>query len=102
MTTYSTPSSVSIGAEISPVNAPFSSKWTFSAPILTLLPAVVFTAVSRLVNGTHAMTSILPSAFATSGLIASSSAFASGRVLFIFQLPAMIAFLFALFMIILL
>ena len=49
MTTYSTPSSLSIGAEISPVKAPDSAQWQFSAPTAMLVPAVAARAVSRLV-----------------------------------------------------
>ena len=56
--------------------------------------------VATLVNGTQASTSTLPSAFATRGLIASSNSFASGLVLFIFQLPAIIAFLNDLFIVV--
>ena len=39
--TYSTPMHLSIGPETSPVNAPFSSKCIFCAPILMFVPCAV-------------------------------------------------------------
>ena len=49
MTTYCTPISASIRAEISPVKAPDSAQWQFSAPTPMLVPLVASRAVSRLV-----------------------------------------------------
>ena len=96
MMTYSTPISVSISAEISPVKAPDFSKWQFCAPTLMLEPFAASSTVSRLVKGTQATTS--QPASATMGFMASMSSLASGRVLFIFQLPAITALRTALFM----
>ena len=96
-TTYSTPISLSIPVLISPVNAPDSAQWQFSAPILILVPCAASIAAARSTYGTHATTS--HPASLTSGAISASSAFASEGVLFIFQLPAMIAFLISFFMV---
>ena len=93
-TTYSTPISLSIGAEISPVKAPLSAQWQFSAPIFTFVPFVVSRATYKSTKGTQAITS--QSASLTAGITSSRRTLASAGVLFIFQLPAIIAFLFAL------
>ena len=98
MITYSTPISLSISAEISPVNAPLFLKWQFSAPTLILVPLVNSSAVSRLVYGTQMITpQVLSAAMGLSALISSA---ASALFLFIFQLPAITACLNALFMMI--
>ena len=55
--TYSTPSSTSISALISPVKAPFAAQCTFSAPTLMLVPAVASTAAARSVYGVQMTTS---------------------------------------------
>lgn len=65
-----------------------------SCPVLE--PSVRDSAVSRLVNGTQMITpQVLSAAIGFRALISSA---ASLRFLFIFQLPAIIAFLSALFM----
>ena len=88
MMTYSTPSSTSISALISPVKAPFAAQCTFSAPTLMLVPAVASTAAARSVYGVQMTTS--HAASLTSGIRSATSAFVCATVLFIFQLPAMI------------
>ena len=95
-TTYSTPSSASMGAEISPVKAPEAAQWQFWAPTCRLVPAVRARAASRSVKGVQ--TTTWQPAPATRGLRASSSSRVWGRVLFIFQLPAITAGRRALFM----
>ena len=92
--TYSTPRSTSISALISPVKAPDFSKWTFSAPTWMLVPLVLATAVTRSVNGVQMTTS--QAASFTAGISSSTRTAASEAVLFIFQLPAIIALRFAL------
>ena len=98
MTTYSTPRSVSMSALISPVKAPDFSKWTFSAPTWMLVPLVISTAVTRSVKGTQ-MTTSQPASL-TAGISSLMRALASVAVLFIFQLPAMMALRFCLSMVI--
>ena len=94
--TYSTPQALSISAEISPVKAPLFAQWQFSAPIFTFVPFVASSAAAMSTYGTHATTS--QPASLTRGVMALSSSVASAGVLFIFQLPAITAFLTALFM----
>src|SRR5699024_1494099 len=82
-------------AEISPVKAPLFSKCTFSAPTWMLVPRHSSTALHRLVNGVQITTS--QPAFFTAGTSSPMRAAASVAVLFIFQLPAIMALRFALF-----
>ena len=88
MITYSTPASVSIDGEISPVKAPFSSKYMFSAPTWILVPLHASTTGIISIAGTQNTTSTL--SFLTKGLSSFTRATASLGVLFIFQLPAII------------
>ena len=90
-TTYFTPASVSIAGEISPVYAPLSSKYMFSAPMQMLEPFAASIAGIISIAGTQNTTST--SSFATNGFNSFTSATASLGVLFIFQLPAIIFFL---------
>ena len=89
--TYFTPASVSIAGEISPVYAPLSSKYIFSAPIWIFVPSAASIAGIMSIAGTQNTTSA--SSFATSGANSFTNAFASLGVLFIFQFPAIIFFL---------
>ena len=91
MITYFTPASSSIAGEISPVKAPFSSKYIFSAPIMILEPFAASIAGMMSIAGTHRSTST--SSFATRGFNVLISSTAWLGVIFIFQLPAMIFFL---------
>ena len=78
----------SIGAEISPVNAPFASGCMFCAPSFTVEPSRALPTASSEVNGGHTTIStslILPVA----ATISFTSETASPFVLFIFQFPAM-------------
>ena len=78
----------SIGAEISPVNAPLASKCMFWAPSFRVEPSRALATLSRAVNGGQTTTSTsvcLPMRLTVSW----TSATASAAVLFIFQLPAM-------------
>ena len=90
-TTYLTPTSVSIAGEISPVYAPFSSKYIFSAPTWMLLPLAASITGMMSIAGTQNTTSA--SSVATSGFNVFTSSTASDGVMFIFQFPAMIFFL---------
>ncbi len=90
-TTYLTPASVSIAGEISPVYAPFSSKYIFSAPTWMLEPFTASTTGMISIAGTQNTTST--SSFATNGFNSFTKATASLGVMFIFQLPAIIFFL---------
>ena len=90
-TTYFTPASVSIAGEISPVKAPFSSKYIFSAPIWMLEPFAASTTGMISMAGTQKTTST--SSFATSGFNVLTNSTASLGVMFIFQFPAIIFFL---------
>jgi hypothetical protein len=88
MMAYSTPRLRSIGALISPVNAPLSAQWTFWHPSLILVFLISFPAISRKHAGGHITTShSAPSTFGIRSRIRFS---ASSRVIFIFQFPAMI------------
>ena len=81
-----TKSSRSIGAEISPVNAPLSSGCMFCAPSFTTVPSSTRLTPSRAVNGGQTTTSTsfrLP----TIPTMSRTRAAASAVVLFIFQLP---------------
>ena len=86
MITYLTPRSSSIAGAISPVNAPFSSKYMFSAPMLMFVPSAAARAAGRSIAGTQKRTST--SSLANAALFSSMKAFASDGVMFIFQLPA--------------
>ena len=88
MITYLTPTSVSIFGAISPVYAPLSSKYIFSAPISILLPLAASMAGIISIAGTQKTTST--SLFATNGFNSFISAVVSEGVLFIFQFPAII------------
>ena len=90
-TTYFTPASTSMFGEISPVYAPLSSKYIFSAPTWMLVPFAASTTGTMSIAGTQNTTST--SSFATNGFSSSTRATASLGVLFIFQLPAIIFFL---------
>ena len=57
MITYLTPASTSISAEISPVKAPFSSKYMFSAPTATFVPFTASTTGTMSIAGTQYTTS---------------------------------------------
>ena len=96
MITYFTPASVSIFGAISPVYAPLSSKYIFSAPISMLLPFAASIAGIMLIAGTQNTTSA--SSVATKGFNSLINATASLGVLFIFQFPAII-FLLAIFIV---
>ena len=89
--TYFTPASVSMFGEISPVYAPFSSKYIFSAPTSMFVPSHAFTTGMMSIAGTQNTTSA--SSVLTSGFNVSTSATASDGVMFIFQFPAIIFFL---------
>ena len=91
MITYFTPASTSIFGEISPVKAPFSSKYMFSAPIWMLVPLAASIAGMMSIAGTQNTTST--SSFATNGFNVFTSSTASEGVIFIFQFPAIIFFL---------
>src|SRR5204863_1772746 len=84
----STPSSASIGADTSPVNAPESSKCMFCAATRIAASPSASVVVASAVNGGHTHTSTRSSSPATSGGSATANAAASGRVLCIFQLAA--------------
>src|SRR5919198_706424 len=86
-TTPCTSSSTSIGAETSPVNAPFGAWCMFCAYTSTREPRVESTTACRSVNGTQTPTST-PSAVETRGSSEATNASASATVLCIFQLPA--------------
>ena len=90
-TTYLTPASVSMFGEISPVYAPFSSKYIFSAPTWMLLPFAASTTGMISIAGTQNTTSA--SSVTTRDLSVFTSSTASEGVIFIFQLPAIIFFL---------
>ena len=90
-TTYFTPASVSIAGEISPVYAPLSSKYIFSAPTWILVPFTASATGIMSIAGTQNTTST--SSLATNGFNSSTKATASLGVLFIFQFPATIFFL---------
>ena len=85
------PASVSIAGEISPVKAPFSSKYIFSAPIWMLEPFAASTTGMISMAGTQKTTST--SSFATSGFNVLTNSTASLGVMFIFQFLAIIFFL---------
>ena len=89
--TYFTPISVSMLGAISPVYAPLSSKYIFSAPMLMLVSFAASMAGTKSIAGTQNTTST--SSFATNGFNSFINATASLGVLFIFQLPAIIFFL---------
>src|SRR5699024_76094 len=84
--TYFTPRSSSIAGDTSPVNAPLSSKWLFSAPMPSSEPSVFATSEGRWMNG--AQMALSTSSFFGSVPSASMNASPSETVLFIFQLPA--------------
>ena len=90
-TTYLTPASTSIAGEISPVYAPFSSKYIFSAPTWMFVPLAASTTGTMSIAGTQNTTST--SSFTTNGFNVSTNLTASLGVMFIFQLPAIIFFL---------
>ena len=90
-TTYLTPASVSMFGEISPVKAPFSSKYMFSAPTWMLEPFAASTTGRISIAGTQNTTST--SSLATNGFKVSTNLTASLGVMFIFQFPAIIFFL---------
>ena len=96
MITYSTPHSSSMSAAISPVKAPFASKCTFCAPIFTFVPLAAATAAWMSTKGTQRTVS-QPSLPATRAAVSLMAASAAEGVIFIFQLPAMMVFLVALF-----
>ena len=91
MITYFTPTSVNMLGAISPVYAPLSSKYIFSAPMLIFVPLAASIAGTMLIAGTQNTTST--SSFCTNGFNSLIKATASLGVLFIFQLPAIIFFL---------
>ncbi len=91
MITYLTPRSSSMHGAISPVKAPFSSKYIFSAPILMLVPSAAARAAGRSMAGTQKRTST--SSFAKASLLSLMKAAAWLGVMFIFQLPAARIFL---------
>ena len=90
-TTYLTPASTSIAGEISPVYAPFSSKYMFSAPTWMFVPLAASTTGMISIAGTQNTTST--SSLTTNGFNVSTNLTASLGVMFIFQLPAIIFFL---------
>lgn len=67
--TYFTPKSFRVSGEISPVNAPFCSKWQFSAPIFKSVPSVRETSASKCVAGAH----IALSTFSLAGIFPATS-----------------------------
>ena len=91
MITYLTPASTNIAAEISPVYAPLSSKYIFSAPTATFVPLTASTTGTMSIAGTQYTTST--ASFLTKSFNSFTKATASLGVLFIFQLPAIILFL---------
>src|SRR5574344_368339 len=86
---YLTPASTSILVAISPVNAPWSSQWAFSAPSFTCdLPQALAAAGMSMAGGQTTMsTFFMPLVGAMRPL---TRAPASEGLTFIFQLPAMI------------
>ncbi|MPM87838.1 hypothetical protein SDC9_134938 [bioreactor metagenome] len=90
ITTYSTPHSTSISADISPVNAPDLAQCTFCAPIRTDVPETASRMAKRSTNGTHKTTSHDADGYLLA--ISAARARASDGVLFIFQFPAIIYF----------
>ena len=89
MMTYSTPAATSISADSSPVYAPDAAQCTFSAPTWMFEPSAAALTAAMSTAGTHTTTSQLASF--TRGFKSLTSAAASAGVLFIFQLPAIIA-----------
>src|SRR5699024_448735 len=84
--TYFTPRSSSIAGDTSPLNAPLSSKWLFSAPMPSSEPSAFATSEGRWMNG--AQMALSTSSFFGRAPSASMNASPSETVLFIFQLPA--------------
>ena len=92
MMTYFAPASSSIPVEISPVYAPDSFQWQFSAPMPTWVPAAAATAAGTSIAGVQHTTSTFVKSFVASTTPFTSAAVSDG-LMFIFQLPAMIFFL---------
>jgi hypothetical protein len=98
MMTYSTPMETSIGAEISPVKAPEFSQWQFSAPTLIFVPFARLEDRGQIDIG-HADDDAAFRAREAQLLSARDELAGLAGVLFIFQLPAMTAFLSFLFIV---
>ena len=77
----------SIGAEISPVNAPSGSQCTFCAATAISVPARIWTATPSEVNGGQTATST-PSRSASARFSSTQNSAVSAWPLYIFQLPA--------------
>src|SRR5947209_18872925 len=88
MMAWVTPAAVSMGPEISPVNAPSLAQPIFCAPTWIAEPLTASTAAWRLVKGGQITISQCED-FSTSGRNFSKNAVVSAGVLYIFQLPDM-------------
>lgn len=78
-----------LSTDTSPVKAPLSSKWQFSAAMIKFFAAA--TAVDNAVNGAPIPNVAL--SLAAAGSTASMNSLVSFIVLFIFQFPTIIGFL---------
>ena len=81
------PTSASMGADTSPVNAPCFSQWTFCAATSMAEPLAAWTAAASAVNGGATATWTFPARSPSAARSSRTSAVVSATVLCIFQLP---------------
>ena len=95
---YLTPISSSCEAETSPVYAPFSNFDTSCAPVMILASLPALSIAATFTAGTHSTVSQV-FIFGRRGLSSSMKGLTSEESIFIFQLPAIIVFLYFVFIV---